>query len=76
MFVENCRAFGMTINMPAHYAFIHSTPEDVEKTIAIAKQEKCEFVMFITADGITSLHSNNLNFAIFYVFIIGLKHEN
>ncbi|KAI1729818.1 piwi domain-containing protein [Ditylenchus destructor] len=56
-FVRMCLACGMQIGAPADIRQINSTVEEVEKTMDICKEEKCDLVFFVTADAITNLHN-------------------
>ncbi|KAI1717288.1 piwi domain-containing protein [Ditylenchus destructor] len=56
-FVRMCQACGMHIRSPADIRQINSTVEEVEQTMQICRDEKCDLVFFVTADAITNLHN-------------------
>lgn len=58
--MQCCRQYGMVMPICADSNQIQNTPNSIEETISVCKKEGCEFVMFITEDKITNLHSINI----------------
>jgi len=57
LFTERCRACGMSVPAPADMKPIFGNFEQMEDVFKACKQEKCDFVFFVTSDAITNLHS-------------------